>query len=327
MKQVQQMQALVTVNKQPQWTQQRVPDCGANEVLIHVAYAGINRADLMQIAGHYPPPAGASDVLGLEVSGVVVACGSQVTELTRGDRVCALLAGGGYADYVAVPAGQVARLPNGMSLAAAAGVCEVFATAWWNLYQLAATQPGERILIHAGASGVGSAAIQLAKALGNPCFVTVGSDDKLAWCRQLGAEAGWNRQHGSFADAVKDWGGADVILDPVAGDYLEGDMEVVKPDGRIIVIGLLAGRFAQLDVGRLLMKRVQLRGSTLRSQPVVVKSAIIGQLQDHVWPLFKSKQLNPQIDSVIDRTDLVAAFERMQKNDTRGKLVVSIHGD
>ncbi|HET8816463.1 MAG TPA: NAD(P)H-quinone oxidoreductase [Pseudidiomarina sp.] len=323
----QQMQALIAVDQHPQWTRQPVPVCGVNDVLIRVAYAGLNRADLMQIAGHYPPPTDASDVLGLEVSGVIVACGERVQHLALGDNVCALLASGGYADYVAVSADLVAKVPNGLSLAAAAGICEVFATAWWNVYELAATQPGEQILVHAGASGVGSAVIQLAKAFNNPCFVTVGSDSKLAWCRQLGASAGWNRHQGSFVDAVREWGGADVILDPVAGDYLAGDLEVVNADGRIVVIGLLAGRFAQVDVGRLLIKRVQLRGSTLRSQSLRVKATIIQQLQQHVWPLFESCQLDPQIDSVVARSDLNTAFERMQNNDTQGKLVVTIHGD
>ncbi|RUO42288.1 NAD(P)H-quinone oxidoreductase [Pseudidiomarina aestuarii] len=321
------MQALLAVDKTPQWISRAVPECGIDEVLIRVAYAGLNRADLMQIAGHYPPPVGASDILGLEVSGVVVACGEHVTQVSPGDTVCALLAAGGYADYVAVPAGQVARLPDGLSLAEGAGICEAYATAWWNLYVLAAVQSGERILIHAGASSVGNAAIQLAQAFDNPCFVTVGSDEKLAWCQQLGADAGWNRQRGSFVDAVKAWGGADIILDPVAGDYLAGDLEVIHADGRIIIIGLLAGRFAQVDIGRLLMKRVQLRGSTLRSQSVAVKSNIMAQLQQSVWPLFESKQLQPQLDTVIARTDLMAAFERMQNNDTQGKLVVTIHGD
>lgn len=323
----QQMQALIAVDKVPQWTSREVPECGAGEVLIQVAYAGLNRADLMQIAGHYPPPADASDILGLEVSGVVAACGEHVNQFSPGDAVCALLAAGGYADYVAVPAGQVAALPHGLSLAEGAGICEAFATAWWNLYALAAAQPGERLLIHAGASSVGNASIQLAQAFGNPCFVTVGSDEKLDWCRQLGADAGWNRQRGSFVDAVKEWGGADIILDPVAGDYLEGDLEVIHADGRIIIIGLLAGRFAQVDIGRLLMKRVQVRGSTLRSQSVAVKSNIIAQLQKSVWPLFESKQLQPQLDTVIARSDLKVAFERMQNNDTRGKLVVRVLGE
>lgn len=323
----QQMQALIAVDKAPQWTSREVPECGADEVLIQVAYAGLNRADLMQIAGHYPPPADASDILGLEVSGVVAACGEHVKQFSPGDAVCALLAAGGYADYVAVPAGQVAALPHGLSLAEGAGICEAFATAWWNLYALAAAQPGERLLIHAGASSVGNASIQLAQAFGNPCFVTVGSDEKLAWCQQLGADAGWNRQHGSFVDAAKEWGGADIILDPVAGDYLEGDLEVIHADGRIIVIGLLAGRFAHMDIGRLLMKRVQVRGSTLRSQSVAVKSNIMAQLQKSVWPLFESKQLQPQLDTVIARADLMAAFERMQNNDTRGKLVVRVLGE
>lgn len=322
-----QMQALIAVAAEPQWVTREVPDCGADEVCIRVAYAGMNRADLMQLAGHYPPPAGASDVLGLEVSGTVVATGERVTTFAPGDRVCALLVGGGYADYVNVPVGQVTAIPQGLSLAEAAGICEVYATAWWNLYELAAAQPNERILVHAGASGVGSAAIQLAHNFGNPCFVTVGSDEKLQWCKALGADAGWNRQQGSFVPSVKAWGGADVILDPVAGTYLEWNQEVINLDGRIVVIGLLAGRYAQLDAGRLLMKRTQLRGSTLRSQDPVSKAAIMRNLSQRVWPLFEAGKLRTTIDRVYARSDIGVALEHMQNNDTRGKLILTLNSN
>jgi len=201
------MQVIVAGEQQVQWQHRPQPQIAADEVLIKVAYSGMNRADLMQLAGHYPPPPGASDVLGLEVSGVVHAVGTDVGAFKVGDRVCALLTGGGYAEYVAVPAAQVLPVPKGMDLAQAAGICEVFATAWYNVYGLAAAQPGERVLVHAAASGVGQALLQLARELGNPTFATAGNDDKLAHAKRLGAEQVWNRRDGSFVDAVKAWGG------------------------------------------------------------------------------------------------------------------------
>lgn len=316
------MRCLFAENQQPQWQHRDRPLPDADEVCIQVAYSGMNRADLMQLAGHYPPPAGASDVLGLEVSGVVSATGSEVQSLQVGDRVCALLAGGGYAEYVTVPANQVLRIPEGMSLAAAAGICEVFATAWYNVYGIAAAQPGERILVHAAASGVGQALLQLAQQRGNPTFATAGSDDKLAIAKKFGAEQVWNRQQGSFVDAVKAWGGADVILDPVAGQYLAWDQQVLNQDGRLIVIGLMGGREAQLDAGRLLMKRQRIIGSTLRNQPNAVKARIMAELYSHVWPLFEQGKLHANIDAVIPVGQVAEAFQRLRDNATHGKLVL-----
>lgn len=308
--------------QQIEWQHRPQPEVAAHEVLIKVAYSGMNRADLMQLAGHYPPPPGASDVLGLEVSGVVHAVGADVGALKVGDRVCALLTGGGYAEYVAVPAAQVLPVPKEMDLAQAAGICEVFATAWYNVYGLAAAQPGERILVHAAASGVGQALLQLARERGNPTFATAGNDEKLAQAKQLGAEQVWNRRHGSFVDAVKAWGGADIILDPVAGDYLAWDQQVLNLDGRLIVIGLMGGREAQLDAGRLLMKRQRIIGSTLRSQPLQVKARIMAELYAHVWPLFEQAKITPNIDEVMPVGEVNQAFQRLRDNATQGKLIL-----
>ncbi|WP_404407984.1 NAD(P)H-quinone oxidoreductase [Pseudidiomarina marina] len=317
------MQVIVAGEQQQvQWQHRPQPQVAADEVLIKVAYSGMNRADLMQLAGHYPPPPGASDVLGLEVSGMVHAVGTNVGAFKVGDRVCALLTGGGYAEYVAVPATQVLPVPAKMDLAQAAGICEVFATAWYNVYGLAAAQPGERILVHAAASGVGQALLQLARERGNPTFATAGSDEKLVQAQRLGAEKVWNRRNGSFVDAVKAWGGVDIILDPVAGDYVAWDQQVLNQDGRLIVIGLMGGREAQLDAGRLLMKRQRIIGSTLRSQPLQVKARIMAELYAHVWPLFEQARITPNIDEVIPVGEVEQAFQRLRDNATQGKLIL-----
>lgn len=312
-------------NQQAVQLQCELPQVRPDEVIIQVAYSGMNRADLMQLAGQYPPPPGASKILGLEVSGVVQAVGADVDDIQIGDKVCALLSGGGYAEYVAVPAVQVLPVPAGMSLPAAAGICEVYATAWFNIYDIAAAQPNERILVHAAASGVGQAVLQLARAFGNPTFATAGSDSKLAQAQQLGASGLWNRRHGSFVDAVKAWGGADIILDPVAGEYLSWDQQVLNVDGRLIVIGLMGGRMGELDAGRLLMKRQRLIGSTLRSQPVSVKGRIMKALGEHVWHLFEQNKIAAMIDDVIPIAGVNEAFQRLRDNATQGKLVLDWH--
>lgn len=312
-------------NQQAVQLQCELPQVRPDEVIIQVAYSGMNRADLMQLAGQYPPPPGASKILGLEVSGVVQAVGADVDDIQIGDKVCALLSGGGYAEYVAVPAVQVLPVPAGMSLLAAAGICEVYATAWFNIYDIAAAQPNERILVHAAASGVGQAVLQLARVFGNPTFATAGSDSKLAQAQQLGASGLWNRRHGSFVDAVKAWGGADIILDPVAGEYLSWDQQVLNVDGRLIVIGLMGGRTGELDAGRLLMKRQRLIGSTLRSQPVSVKGRIMKALGEHVWHLFEQNKIAAMIDDVIPIAGVNEAFQRLRDNATQGKLVLDWH--
>lgn len=312
-------------NQQAVQLQCELPQVRPDEVIIQVAYSGMNRADLMQLAGQYPPPPGASKILGLEVSGVVQAVGADVDDIQIGDKVCALLSGGGYAEYVAVPAVQVLPVPAGMSLLTAAGICEVYATAWFNIYDIAAAQPNERILVHAAASGVGQAVLQLARAFGNPTFATAGSDSKLAQAQQLGASGLWNRRHGSFVDAVKAWGGADIILDPVAGEYLSWDQQVLNVDGRLIVIGLMGGRTGELDAGRLLMKRQRLIGSTLRSQPVSVKGRIMKALGEHVWHLFEQNKIAAMIDDVIPIAGVNEAFQRLRDNATQGKLVLDWH--
>ncbi|MFG6177507.1 NAD(P)H-quinone oxidoreductase [Halomonas sp. THAF12] len=297
------------------------------EVRLKVAWTGVNRADLMQRAGHYPPPPGASPILGLEVSGTLVEVGEGVEGLEAGQRVCALLAGGGYAEEVVVDARQVLPLPDGLDLRQAAALPEAFATAWLNLFMEGALASGERVLLHAGASGVGTAAIQLCRTFGHPCFVTLGSDAKLATCQELGAEAGWNRHRGSFVDAVKGWGGADLILDPVGASYLADNQQVLNNDGRLVVIGFMGGRRAELDFGRLLMKRQRVIGSTLRSRPPAEKGKILAALQAHVWPRLASGEIAPLIDLSWPIAEAEAAHAHVQADANVGKVLLEVCGE
>lgn len=319
------MKAIDMLDDRLVWSDQADPgQPDANDVIIDVAWAGMNRADLMQRAGGYPPPPGASHILGLEVSGHIRAVGEHVTHLQVGDPVCALLTGGGYAEQVCVPAGQVLPVPDGLSLQQAGGLPEVFATAWLNLYHEGALTPGERVLLHAGASGVGSAVIQLARAMGNPVFVTVGSDAKIETCQSLGAEGGWNRHNGSFVDAVRDWGGADMILDPVGGDYIQQDQQVLHQNGRIVLIGLLGGRYADLDLGLMLMKRQRLIGSTLRSQPLGVKTDVMDALLENIWPRLTDGGIRPLIDRTFPIQEAEDAMAYLQSNESQGKVLLQV---
>lgn len=295
-----------------------------NHLVIEVVWTAVNRADLMQKAGVYPPPPGASDILGLEVSGTVARVGKGVTSFAPGDEVCALLTGGGYATQVVVPAVQVLPVPKGYGLREAAAIPEVFATAWLNLYHEALLKPGEKVLVHAAASGLGTAVIQLATALGNPVFATAGNDDKLEICKRLGASGCWNRSNGSFVDAVKSWGGVDMVLDPVGGSYIAEDQKVLNVDGRIVLIGLLGGRMAEVDLGLMLVKRQRLIGSTLRSRTVVDKGQVMTALFKHVWPLLSARQIEPVIDCAFPIEEAAAAMAHVADNKNIGKVLLQI---
>lgn len=319
------MYAVNFSQQQARW--QSVPNLappGPGEVQIRVAYAGINRADLMQREGNYPPPPGVTDIPGLEVSGTIAAAGPGVDSLAVGQEVCALLAGGGYAEYVNVDARQALPLPQGLSLPEGAGLPEVFATAWLNLFMEGRLEQTERVLLHAGASGVGRAAIQLCRAFGHPCFVTAGSQAKLDACSALGADAGFNRHDGSFADAVKAWGGADVILDPVGASYLPDNQRVLNADGRLVLIGLMGGRHAELDMGRMLMKRQRLIGSTLRAKSSAAKGDIMQALYAHVWPRLESGEISAQVDRCRPIEQADAAHACMADNANAGKMLLAV---
>ncbi|GGY60012.1 NAD(P)H-quinone oxidoreductase [Marinobacter zhanjiangensis] len=301
------------------------PDPAPSEVAIDVSWAGMNRADLMQSKGAYPPPPGASEILGLEVSGRVAAVGDDVSHLEPGDKVCALLTGGGYASQVNVPSAQVLPIPAGLSLEQAAALPEVFATAWMNLYMVAGVTPGERVLVHAAASGLGTATIQLAIAMGNPVFATAGSDDKLDFCRSLGATGTWNRHNGSFADAVKEWGGADMVLDPVGGDYIGENQKCLNMEGRIVLIGLMGGMEAKLNTGAMLMKRQRVMGSTLRAQPVSVKGEVMDALYEHVWPRLANGEIKPVIDRTWPVEQANDALAYLASNESTGKVLLAVN--
>lgn len=315
------MKALQGNEGRPTLIECAAPACGAGEVRIRVVAAGINRADLLQAAGLYPPPPGVSDILGLECAGII-------TEVTAdspwqvGDRVCALLAGGGMAEEVCVDARHVLPVPQGLSLLEAAAIPEVYATAWLNVFQLAQVQPSEKVLLHAGASGVGSAAIQLCKAFNSPCWVTVGSAERLAYCEALGAQGGVVRSDN--LDGLHEFAPFDVILDPVGASYAAQNLKMLRLDGRWINIGLMGGRRAELDLAQLLGKRIQLIGSTLRSRSDAFKGELIDQLTKKVWPLFTSGQLQAQVDEVFAWTDAEAAFARLASNQVNGKVVLHI---
>jgi putative PIG3 family NAD(P)H quinone oxidoreductase len=286
-----------------------------------VAAAGLNRADLLQKAGLYPPPPGASQVLGLECAGVISEVGPG-SSWQVGDRVCALLAGGGMAEEVVVDGRHVLPVPEGLSLAEAAALPEVYSTAWLNLFQLAALKPGEKVLLHAGASGVGSASIQLCKAFGNPCWVSVGSAERLAYCEALGAQGGVIRTDG--LESLNDLGPFDVILDPVGGSYAKLNVKLLSVDGRWVLIGLMGGRSTELDLAQVLGKRIQLLGSTLRSRDEQFKADLISELGQHVWPLFADKRLSLQLARTFAIKDAEAAFAELATNQVSGKLVLVI---
>lgn len=318
------MKALQGVEGQLEWAQRDAPQCAPGQVRIRVAAAGLNRADLLQRAGYYPPPAGVTDILGLECAGVISEVG-EGSDWQVGDHVCALLAGGGMAEEVVVDGRHVLPVPEGLSLHEAAVIPEVYATAWLNLYRLGALQPGEKVLLHAGASGVGSAAIQLCKAFSNPCWVSVGSAERLAYCESLGAQGGVLR--GETLEALRDFAPFDLILDPVGAKYAVLNLQLLGTDGRWVMIGLMGGRKGELDFGTLLAKRVQLIGSTLRSRDADDKAALMAELKEKVWPLFASGQLSPRLERTFPIGDVEAAFETLASNTVSGKVALVIDPD
>ena len=310
------------------WKENPDPDLKKDEVLISIKASAINRADLLQRSGNYPVPPGASPILGLECSGIVEEVGGQVENLIKGDEVCALLAGGGYAEKVSVPSGQVLKVPKGFSFEQAAALPEVFATAYFNLYMEANLSEGEKTLIHAGASGVGTAAIQICKAKGNPCFVTAGTKEKISRCMELGAEGGTVRNEENFADAVAKWtdnNGVQVILDPVGANYLEDNMKSLTLEGRLVMIGLMGGAKTSINLGLVMMKRLRIIGSTLRAQPIPKKTEIMNNLNENIWPLLESGDIKPIIDTVIPIEEVDKAHELMESNQTFGKVILKVN--
>lgn len=318
---------VIEENQALAWADYEDPKPAANEVLIKVHASAINRADLMQRRGFYPPPPGASEVMGLECAGEVIEVGKETSRYKVGDRVCALLPGGGYAELAAADEGSTLPIPAGLSYAEAAALPEVFATAYLNLFMEAYLSPGEKVILHAGASGVGTAAIQLCQAFGNPCFVTAGSAEKLDACMELGAVGGSNRHEETFVtkgEAFAGDDGASVILDPVGGQYLEDNLGLLGLGGRVVLIGLMGGTRAELDLAQLMVKRIRIIGSTLRARPLEEKARVMSQLELKVWPLIESGMVKPIIDRVFEIEDVAAAHDHVASDSTIGKVILSV---
>jgi NADPH2:quinone reductase len=316
-----------------QLTELPVPAVAADEVLIKVAAAGVNRPDCLQRRGLYPPPPGASELPGLEVAGEIVACGANVSNLSNlktGDKVCALLAGGGYAEYAAAPAVQCLPIPAGMTLRDAAAVPETFFTVWTNVFQLGALQSGESILVHGGASGIGTTAIQLAAALGSTVYATAGSDAKAALCEQLGASRGINYHNEDFLAVLKEEvgkPGINVVFDIVGGSYLEQNIKLLAVGGRLVVIGILGGAKGTLNLGLVLSKKLTVTGSTLRARPPEAKGKIANELLQHVWPLLASGKVKPVVQQSMPLADAAKAHELIEANEVAGKLVLIVDAE
>lgn len=306
-----------------------VPDLepGPGEVLISVAAAGLNRADLLQRQGFYPPPPGASEVIGMECSGTVAAVGPGVTGAKIGDQVCALLAGGGYASQVVVPSGQVMPIPAGIDLVSAAAIPEVAATVWSNVFMVAGLRPGESLLVHGGAGGIGTFAIQLAAQLGARVFTTAGTPEKLAACAALGAEVGINYRDDDFVEVVREktqGAGVDVILDNMGAKYLGRNVSALAVEGRLVIIGMQGGSKAELDIGALLRKRGAVFATSLRSRPAAEKSTICAALVEHVWPLLAEGLLRPIVHGTMPLEDVVAAHQLMESGQHTGKILLTL---
>jgi NADPH2:quinone reductase len=303
------------------------PVPNADQVIIQVSYAGVNRPDALQRAGLYNPPAGASDLPGLEASGAVVEVGENVADLAVGDRVCALLPGGGYAEYVATPAAHCLPIPTGLSMKQAACLPETFFTVWSNVFMRGGLQAGERILIHGGSSGIGTTAIQLTNAFGARVFVTAGSDEKCQACTNLGAERAINYRDEDFVDAMRAVGGADVILDMVGGPYIPRNLKALADDGRLVQIAFLQGPKTEMNFVQLMTRRLTFTGSTLRPQSDLAKAKIAQQLRDVVWPLLSQGKIAPVMDSTFNMAEAAVAHSRMESSAHIGKIVLAIHPD
>lgn len=304
-----------------------VPRPAPGEVLIKVATAGVNRPDCLQRQGGYPPPPGASDIPGLEVAGTIAALGEGVEDWMIGDEICALLTGGGYAEYCTAPAPQCLPIPAGLTLQQAAALPETFFTVWSNVFDRARLQPGETLLVHGGTSGIGTTAIQLAKALGSRVFVTVGGAEKMQPCLDLGAERAIDYREEDFVQAVKELTrnrGVDVILDMVGGDYTQRNLSALAVEGRLVFIAFLRGAKVELNLAPVMMKRLTITGSTLRARPVEHKAPIARSLQHIVWPLLAGGVVRPVIDRVFPLSEAAAAHALMESNRHIGKLLLQV---
>jgi putative PIG3 family NAD(P)H quinone oxidoreductase len=303
-----------------------VPTPGPGEVLIRVEAAGVNRPDLIQREGKYPPPPGASPVLGLEVAGTIAEVGPDAGDWAVGDAVCALLAGGGYAEYAVAPAAQCLPIPDGLTMVEAAALPETYFTVWTNVFQRGRLRPGETFLVHGGTSGIGTTAIQLAQAFGARVFATAGSDEKCAACRDLGASAAINHRVEDFVEVAKaltDGRGVDVVLDMVGGPYIPRNLKVLAQEGRLVQIAFLQGSKVELDLMPVMLKRLTLTGSTLRARSVAEKGAIAAELRDRVWPLLADGRVKPVIHQTFPLAEAAEAHRLMEAGTHIGKIVLT----
>lgn len=308
------------------WAEVPDPEVREGEVLVDIAASAVNRADLLQRQGFYDPPPSTSPYPGLECSGRIVAVGAGVSGWAVGDEVCALLVGGGYAERVAVPAGQLLPVPAGMSLVTAAGLPEVVATVWSNVFMVAHLRPGETLLVHGGGSGIGTMAIQLGKAVGARVAVTAGSAEKLERCAELGADILINYREQNFAEELKratDGHGADVILDIIGAKYLDQNIEALATNGRLAIIGLMGGVKGELNLNALLRKRGAITATTLRARPVEEKAAIVAAVREHVWPLVESGQVKAVVDRELPMSQAAEAHRVMESSSHVGKIVLT----
>ncbi len=305
-------------------TSRPVPVARPGEVVLKLAYAGVNRPDALQRAGSYAPPPTASDLPGLEGAGEVVALGEGVSGLSLGDQVCALLPGGGYAEYVTTPAAHCLPVPKGMDLKQAACLPETFFTVWSNVFMRGGLTAGERFLVHGGSSGIGTTAIQLANAFGARVFTTAGSRDKCQVCRDLGAERAINYRDEDFVEVLRAEGGADLILDMVGGSYIARNIKALADDGRMVHIAFLSGPKAEINFAQIMARRLTITGSTLRPQSDLAKARIADQLREKVWPLLDAGKIHPVIDSEYPLADAAAAHARMETSQHIGKIVLKI---
>jgi putative PIG3 family NAD(P)H quinone oxidoreductase len=303
------------------------PAPGPSQILVKVACAGVNRPDVAQRQGFYPPPPGAPDIPGLEIAGEVVACGEGVTRWHRGDKVCALVIGGGYAEYCLAHEGHALPVPAGLSLAEAAAIPETFFTVWHNVFQRGGLRAGETLLVHGGSSGIGTTAIQLAKAFGATVIVTAGSADKCDACRKLGADVAIDYKTEDFVALTKsatDGKGADLILDMVGGEYIERNYEAAAVDGRIVQIAFLKSPKATVNFSRLMVKRLTHTGSTLRARADADKAAIARAVEQNAWPLLAAGKVRPVMDQTFPLAEAAAAHARMESSQHIGKIVLTV---
>jgi len=309
-----------------QMQERPIPACAANEVLVKVAAAGINRPDVSQRKGNYPPPPGASpDIPGLEIAGTVVETGAGVNRWKVGDKICALVTGGGYAEYCTAPEGQCLPVPDNLSFVEAASLPETFFTVWSNVFDRGQLKPGEALLVHGGSSGIGVAAIQMAKAMGAIVYITAGSDEKCRFCEGLGAAKAINYKTENFADVIRQITndkGVDVILDMVGGDYVQNNLRALANDGRLVMINMMMGKDVQVDLSQVMSKRLTVTGSTLRNRDTAFKAAIAQNLEKNIWPLLESGEIKPVINAVFPAEQAAQAHRLMESSEHIGKIVL-----